>query len=470
MYQALIKNGNEEIIINALSTDIEAPRLLSGNIKHGINTIDKFNFNITPNNIGYNKLNALTTLVEVLNTENNTLEFKGRVLIPVENMDSDGSLIKSVTCESELGYLMDSSTVYGEYHNISVRDFLQVVLDNHNSQVSEEKQFQVGNVTVVDNNDSLYRFLGYTKTLDAIKDKLIDRLGGELQIRYENGIRYLDYLASIGEVKETEIRLSKNLQTIEQEKDPTTIISRLIPLGKKLTDSEERLSIESVNGGLKYIDDAEAIEEFGIIVDTVTWDDVTVASILLTKGQSYLSANNKIKKKHKITALDLSVIGLDFDSFEVGNSYRVINPLMSIDEDLRVVEKNIDIFNPQNSSLTVGDKFEDIKAYQLGISKANRNLQTLNENLNSTIDTVNTVNTQLGEIVEVVNNNNIVLANTNQTVADLTQTISNINQALQDNINTVQTLSNTVTTIQNNLTDTNTKLDKLKRRAIMGVH
>ena len=229
MYQVTIKNVNEEIIINALSTDIKAPRLLSGSIKHGINTIDNFTFNITPNNIGYNKLNALTTLVEVLNIKSNNLEFKGRVLLPIESMDSNGMFLKNVTCESELGYLMDSSTVFGEYHDISVRDFLQVIIDNHNSQVDEGKKFQLGNVTVVDNNDSLYRYLGYTKTFEAIKDKLIDRLGGELKIRYENGIRYLDYLESIGEIKSTEIRLAKNLQSIELEKDPTSIISRLLP-------------------------------------------------------------------------------------------------------------------------------------------------------------------------------------------------------------------------------------------------
>lgn len=402
MYQVTLINGEEETVINAVSTDIEVPRLLNGNIKYGINTIDSFNFNITPNNPGYSKIKALTTLVEVLNTKTNEVEFKGRILLPVERMDTSGQLLKTVTCESELGYLMDSSTMYGEYHDISVRDFLQVIIDNHNSQVSEEKQFQVGNVTVIDNNDSLYRFLGYTKTLDAIKEKLIDRLGGEIQIRYEDRIRFLDYLTSIGELKQTEIRLSKNLKTIEQEKDPTTIISRLIPLGTKLEDSEARLTIESVNNGVKHIDDTEAIAEFGIIVDTVTYDDVTEASNLLSKGQSYLSTNNKIRKKHKITALDLSIIGLDINGFEVGNTYRVVNPLMSIDEDLRVVEKIIDIFNPQNSSLTVGDKFEDIKTYQLGIATAKKNIQTLNENLNTTINVVNEVNTNLNGTIQVV--------------------------------------------------------------------
>ena len=136
-------------------------------------------------------------------------------------------------------------------------------------------------------------------------------MGGELQIRHENGVRYLDYLKSIGEKKSTEIRLSKNILTIEQERDPSDVITRLIPLGAKLDNSEERLTISSANNGAMYIDDEEAIKEFGIIVNTETWDDVTVAENLLRKGKEYLSANNKIRKKHDISALDLFTINLE---------------------------------------------------------------------------------------------------------------------------------------------------------------
>lgn len=448
MYQVIIKNVNEEIIINALSTDIKAPRLLSGSIKHGINTIDNFTFNITPNNIGYNKLNALTTLVEVLNIKSNNLEFKGRVLLPIESMDSNGMFLKNVTCESELGYLMDSSTVFGEYHDISVRDFLQVIIDNHNSQVDEGKKFQLGNVTVVDNNDSLYRYLGYTKTFEAIKDKLIDRLGGELKIRYENGIRYLDYLESIGEIKSTEIRLAKNLQTIELEKDPTSIISRLLPLGNKLEDSEERLTIESVNNGNKYIDDIEAIEEFGVIVDSVTWDDVTQVSNLLKKGQEYLKENNRIKKKYKVTALDLSTIGLDFDSFEVGNSYPVINPLMNINENLRIIEKTIDIYNPQSSTLGIGDKLEDIKDYQLNNIATAKEVKTVKETVQTTVSALNSVSVELNNTVEILNNTN--------------ENMGNLNEVVKANVDATNVIANTLISINN-------KLDKLTRRINMEV-
>ncbi len=173
--------------------------------------------------------------------------------------------------------------------------YLQIILDNHNKQVSADKQFQVGIIEVEEN---LYRYLGYDKTFATIKDKLLNRLGGELRVRYDNGIRYLDYLTEIGEVKKTDIRLAKNLITIEQEQDPSDIISRLIPLGNKISDdTEERLTISEVNNGINYIDDEDAIAKFGIIVGSKTWDDVTLATNLLTKGKEFQKENNRIKKK-----------------------------------------------------------------------------------------------------------------------------------------------------------------------------
>ena len=55
MYQVTIKNGSETTVINAVSTHIDAPRLLDGNIKQGINVINNFTFTILPNNKGYEK-------------------------------------------------------------------------------------------------------------------------------------------------------------------------------------------------------------------------------------------------------------------------------------------------------------------------------------------------------------------------------------------------------------------------------
>ena len=158
MYEVILNNEGVETIINAVSVDLSSPKLLNGNIKQGINNIDSFMFNILPNNSGYNCIGSFKSTVEVINTIGGKTVFRGRVLIAKEKMSEDGKLIKTVVCEGELGYLMDSIQEYGEYHNISVRDFLQLIIDRHNKQVEEDKRFVLGNVTVEDNNDSLLTY------------------------------------------------------------------------------------------------------------------------------------------------------------------------------------------------------------------------------------------------------------------------------------------------------------------------
>lgn len=400
MYQVTIINkGEDPIIINAISNDINAPRI-KGKFKEGINTINQLDFTIYPNNPGYNKIFPLSTLIEVENTKTNEIEYRGRVLLPTPSMGSDGTLIKSVTCESELAFFMDSTTRYGEYHNVSVSNYLKIIIDNHNKQVEPEKQFTLGIVDVVDNNDSLYRYLGYEKTFKGIKDDLIDKLGGELRIRHINGIRYLDYLTTTGQKSPVDIRLSKNIQAMKNEVDPTEIITRVIPIGSKKEESEERLTIKTVNGGKDYLDNTEAIKVFGIIEGNITFDDVKDPKNLLRKGQEYIS-NTRIINRHDITALDLSSIGLDIESFKVGNVHRLINPLMAIDEEVRIIERTIDINEPYKSSLTIGDKFQDIKAYQNNLKKVNNKL---NKDLNNRISSE-------------VNHINLDLSNTNNAIA-----------------------------------------------------
>lgn len=461
MYVVKIINGADEKIINAVSTNINAPRI-SGKCKFGINSIDSFSFPIFPNNHGFNSIYNLRTLVEILNTQTNKIIFKGRVLLSTPSMDKDGLLKKTVICESEMGYLMDSIQPYGEYHNITVKGFLELLINNHNSQVAADKRFVVGNVNVEDSNNSLYRFLNYEKTFEAIKDKLIDRLGGELLVRYENNVRYLDYVKTIGKTSTTEVRLSKNLVTVEQERDPSSIVTRLIPLGAKLDDSEERVTISSVNNGKIYIDDKEAISEFGIIVNTEIWDDVTLPTNLLAKGKAFLSANNKIRKKHNITALDLSVINMDVDSFEVGNTYRLINPLMGIDEDLRVIEKTIDIDAPQNSSLVIGEKFEDIKEYQLKSLKNEKSITRVQETVSATVKVVGNVNSTLNTTVDSLNDTIKILNSTNTNVAD-------INKALETNINATKEVASKVAILEPAVASNTERIEKIKKRILLGV-
>ena len=399
MYEVKIINNKEETIINSVGASQYVPRI-TGSCKFGINTIDSFTFTIFPNNDGYNLIYPLKTLVEVKNLNTNNVEFEGRVLLQTPKMDSNGIIYKTVVCESYLGYLNDSVQNYEAISGVSAEELFKKIINNHNSQVENSKKFIIGEIKIgTSSSDNEDRYLNYEKTFDSINKNLIERFGGELRVRKAGDNIYIDYIKEIGEKKNTVIALANNLIAIEQEKDPSEIITRLIPVGAKLENSDERLTITSINGGINYVEDEEAIKEFGVIVDTVNFDDITEAIELLNKAKSYLKENNKIKKKYKIDALDLSTIDLNFDSFEVGNTYRVINPLMNIDEELRIIEKTLDINSPQNSSLTFGDKFEDIKDYQLGITKATKDLNTLRYNVTAATENVLTINRDLQKTV-----------------------------------------------------------------------
>lgn len=465
MYDVKLINGEEETHINIASTNKRAPRI-TGTIHKEINAVDDFSFLISANNPGIHKINALSTLVEVINTKTNELEFKGRVLLPVPNMDSNGLISMKVTCESELGYLMDSIAMYAEFHDISVRDYLSKLIENHNNQVSADKRFEVGIIEITAN---LYRYWSYGTTLETIKEDLIDKLGGEIRIRYENNVRYLDYLNEIGSHSNTEVRLAKNLITLEQEQDPTELVTRLIPLGSKLEDSDERLTIGSINNGLNYIDDTDLIGKFGIIVKTETWDDVTEQTNLLRKGQEFLKNNNKIKKAHKVSALDLSLIGLDFESFKVGNYHPVINELMGIDEDLRIVAQKIVIESPESSDLTIGDEFVNLKDYQLKADRTQKKLEKVSDTLNGTVNVVTNVTNEVINLNGVVTDTVENLGNTNDNLLELTKSIQSINDNTNAALRGIEELKKNVEQISIELNNDRNTLIKIQRRLAMGV-
>ena len=365
MHTVTITNGTEKTTIHSDNLD----RISGGKIVKAVNAVDSFTFTIYPDNAGYDKLKPLTTSVTVTDDSTGKDIFIGRVLKCPDSMDEQGLICKSVTCEGRLGWLYDSVQPYVEYKMVGISTVLSSFLSKHNAQVGADKRIELGQVTVTASNNYTYT-ANWDKTMDVIADKLIGKFGGEIQLRDKDGKVYIDYLEHIGHGTDTTIELAVNLKTISREVDETAVITRLYPLGTKLTDGEKRLTIGSVNGGKDYIEDSALVAKYGVISGTQTWDDVTQASILKTKATAYLKSANKAKKQYKITAVDLSTIDMNFEQFELGCWYRVVNPLMEIDEDLRIIGITINLDNPEQSELTFGDKFETMTGFMTAKTKS----------------------------------------------------------------------------------------------------
>lgn len=373
MYIVKLINGINETIIHG---NIE--KIINGKIKEEINAIPSFSFSIYPNNAGYQLLTPFYTKVEVYDEKHRHIAFDGRVLVVEPSMDSSGLILKRVTCEGKLAYLNDTIQEYCAPKNWTTKGLLQQILKVHNARVDVSKVINLGNVQAVDANDNIYVGIQYDSSWKTLVEKLVKKSGGEFQFRNVNGTLYLDYLKQIGEEKSTSIVLAKNMQSITQKIDSSSLITRLYPYGAKIKvkdesgnekETEERLSISSVNGGKPYVEDAEYLSRYGVVETTQFWDDVNSLEILKSKGAAWLKENNRITVSYEIDAFDLSLIDVDSDELTVGNIYPVRNELLDIDEKLRVISRTIDVVEPHKTTLEFGSKKQTLTNMQTSINQ-----------------------------------------------------------------------------------------------------
>lgn len=443
MYLVTLTNDNVETIINEVS--VSSNNRIKGTIKKAINTIDNFTFTILPNNDGYRLINEYKTLVKVVNAKNNKTVFEGRVLHVEGSMDSNGLITKKVTCEGELGYLWDSMQRYAKIQNTTPKGLLELLINNHNKSVTEDKRFILGEVNVTNSTDNVYRYLEYEPTYSNLLDKLVNRLGGELRLRKENGLRYLDWLTEIGETKDTTIKLAKNIKSISINDNKDNLISVLVPLGKKIsikeknkdgqyveTETEERITIKSVNGGLDYLIDKNAMNLVGVKEASYVLDNVEEPKNLLSKGKKYLEDNNKIIRSCTLDVLDLSLIGIDTDSIELYNTYLIYHSILNVKEYLRVIEESIDIENPHLSKFTFGAKNIDIKDYHKEANKQVKIVSELDKELKKATTKVEAVKSELDNAIVKLNQDR---DNLKEDIVNIKNNIGNMDSELKDFIN-----------------------------------
>ena len=276
--------------------------------------------------------------------------YSGRVLS--DETDFYGN--RAVECEGELSYLLDSIQRYHEYHDISVKDYFTDLITRHNADVDSRKRFTVGEVTVVDSNDSLYRYSTYENTWKTIEDRLISRLGGYVRIRHEDGKRIIDYIGDYGHTNDQVIRFGENILDLVSEVGCDSLATVVVPLGKRDEETDERLTIKTVNGGKDYIEDTDAIAKYGRIVKVVEYDDVTLPENLLRKGLEVLDRQKLLTASITITAIDLHLLDVDIERCKVGDNIRVVSEPHGMDDFMVVQKVYMDLLNPQNSKLTLG--------------------------------------------------------------------------------------------------------------------
>lgn len=379
MYQINVKNGNDDAVRiyspDRLDDDnryVDEPILTSE-----VNCADVLEFDLPPDSKGYNLINTLKTVITVYDSAdggnvNRTRLFRGRAVY----IDALMSGTKHVYCEGDLAYLNDSVVMSYQFED-TVENLFKQLVNGHNSQMPAGKEFQIGDITIEDKNETVkVETTTFPTTLKEMQKQLINEFGGYIipRCEIENGVEvtYLDYLEDASVENSQKIRFAENLVDISEHSTAEEVFTVLIPLGavkkREKGELEKRINISSVNGGSKELVDADGVAEFGRIVRVMTWDKIKDPVKLKTKGQKALARGSNDFTEIELSAVDMHLLNVNTSAIRLGEKNKIISPPHGFDKWMPCKKIVLDMENPERSIYNFGKMGKSLTGVNQGTS------------------------------------------------------------------------------------------------------
>ena len=420
---------------------LEDYKIGKGQITLETNKSGSFVFSVYPDHFFYDKFIRRKTVITVY--KSNKIVFRGRIL----NDTTDYWNNKSITCEGELGFLNDSIIRPFDFSGTPEELFRKLITE-HNSQVDEFKRFNIGTVTVVDSNNYIARLnTAYESTLTNLKDRLIeDSLGGYLYITHgENGtdiIPTINYVVDFTKVSTQTIEFGSNLKNYTKKVKAEDIATAIIPLGAKIDDGnsdteDPRLTISSVNNGIDYVYDADAVALYGWIYKVVEWDDVTEPANLKTKAEQYLESIVKQNITIELNVIDLHLIDKNIEPFNINDYIRAVSEPHNFDMTLLCTKQTLNLLKPDSDVLVLGYNYSTftetsgknsayisrIPILQSTVSSLNTVAKKAELTANNALNTSTGVTVDLQALAEAVATNTSDIRDIKETIAKILEIV-----------------------------------------------
>lgn len=357
----------------------------SPSLKLELNKTGSFSFTVYPEHLYYNRIERMKSIVRV--EKDGSVLFRGRVIS--EEIEFYGE--KSVECEGELSFLLDSQIRPFSFSGSPAELFRQLLAQHNKDMENEpEKQFLPGDAAGWETETA---GAGEEEAFSADSDKcesawdalnghLLDELGGYLRVRHEPGGVYLDYLKDFDQMSGQEIAFGKNLLEYSREADMDGVITALVPYGAQIKEedssgaarSKKRVTIEEVNGGSDMISDPQAVERYGWILGSNTWNDIEEPGELLAAAREYLQEHTKLSVKLELSAADLSQMDATYDDFRLGQYVFVTSKPHGLEREKYLITKlSLKLLEPAQNTLTLG------KAYSTFTDEAHKQNQQVSD-------------------------------------------------------------------------------------------
>lgn len=374
-----------------------------------LNSAGSLEFTLPPMHSFYDVPTLLTSEVEVY--EGSDLIWFGRSIEIVKDWNNQ----KIVYCEGALAYFNDTIQRPQTWDSVLVSDFFKHVIAQHNAQVSVDKQFTVGNITILDKY--VYRSLQYETTFDALQQMCIEAEGGYLFLRKVEGVMYIDWLESMPYAATQPVQFAVNMLDISQTFNGEDICTAVIPLGANLgreatvndstaymnvyesmdtsssvvgrvesgktvvfdyisnvTDwykisdpytgyaraqyltinsGDVPLTISNVNDGSDILEDTDGIATYGRVTKIQQWSSIRNPQELKEKGQKWLEDEQYDKLSIEVDAAELHYLDGTYDAFKVGQIVHVVSTPHLIDKELPMTKISVSL-DSGTKKITIG--------------------------------------------------------------------------------------------------------------------
>ena len=361
LFSSRIEDDKHIILSPTLSLDVSGSGSLS--------------FVMPPGHALYDSIHKMKSIITVHHDDE--LLFRGRILEDERDFYNQ----KNVYCEGDLSFLLDSLHEEQTFKG-KAQEFFRMLIENHNKQVDDEKKFTVGTITAADEDmpdegNLRVETRRYWDTSSVINDRLLGVYGGYLRTRTEGGITYIDWLKEFEEESKQPIQFSVNMLDLKDKVDAGDVFTCLIPLGYSEIQDDgtyaDPVNIKSVNGGVEYIADQDAVNRYGKIWRTKTWGNTKQPDKLLEKAQEYLKAGAELRTL-TLTAVDMRFTDGNAEMIRIGTKVHIVSDPHGIDLQKVCCKMDIDLIDPEKTTYTFGERPRTLSEAVIRTEKETNNL------------------------------------------------------------------------------------------------
>lgn len=318
----------------------------------------------------HGKIELLQKRVEIVLREGGDELFRGRAMTETRGFWNDDTY----TCEGNLAYLNDiqlrpySTEDPGMPHDPA--GYFQFLVNSYNQHAAAKDSFAVGineanriKPTIDRENSNL------VTVRQELKDKMLDKLGGYVRMRYERGRWYIDYLADGGKESAQRIEFGENLVDYMRESSAYERYTAVVPVGK---DADGNLvDISSLPDGIVFegirkegdrLIDMAAAERYGIIEYDLSSDAALPVNVQ-ANGINFLRTN-AMGDTLEIKAVDMHLADAGIERIDVGDYVRVVSQPHGIDGYFLCIERTINVSDPSQDTFVLGTEQATLTSVQ----------------------------------------------------------------------------------------------------------